>query len=211
MLLNGSLKNFETHVDLVDILYNYDYEIKTRNKNNNFCFFLFLSNFFSEKIKENVSISFTSTSEIESDFKYFFYKNLSGMSFFFKNQMISFNYSDFFDIFFLCLKLKDLSSFADFLKELFEKIQIKFHKLFLKKFELFLFSFFNKFKKKFKIKGFMLDVRGKVSVVGNSKKRHIIVKKGYLSKSKKTLKFFFCKNQINTNTGVLGATYILSY
>ena len=211
MLLNRNLKYFETQVDLVDILYNYDYEIKTRNKNNNFCFFLFLSNFFSEKIKENVSISFTSTAEIENDFKYFFYKNLNGMGFFFKNQMISFNYSDFFDIFFLCLKLKDLSSFADFLKELFEKIQIKFHKLFLKKFELFLFSFFNKFKKKFKIKGFLLDVRGKVSVVGNSKKRHIIVKKGYLSKSKKTLKFFFCKNQINTNTGVLGATYILSY
>ena len=211
LLLNGNLKNYETQVDLVDVLYNYDFETKTKNKNNNFCFFLFLSNFFSKKISENVSIAFASTTELEFDFKHFFYKNFKEMSFFFKNQMINFNYSDFFDIFFLCLKMKDLTSFADFLKELFEKIQIKFHKTFLKKFELFLFSFFIKLKKKFKIKGFMLDVRGKVSVVGNSKKRHILVKKGYLSKSKKTLKFFFCKNQINTTTGVLGATYILSF
>ena len=64
---------------------------------------------------------------------------------------------------------------------------------------------------KLRIKGFYMDLRGKVSVVGNSKKRHLCIKLGVFSRSRKNLKFFFIKNQINTTTGVLGASYLLSY
>ena len=101
--------------------------------------------------------------------------------------------------------------FMKWLKFFFEKIQFKFHKRFLKQLNFFFFRFFKTFKKKFKIKGFYLDVRGKLSVSGNAKKRHFFLKFGKLSKSLKNLKFFHNQNQINTETGVLGITYILTY
>jgi hypothetical protein len=97
------------------------------------------------------------------------------------------------------------------LKVFLEKIHFKFHKNFLKSLNFFIFKFFYFFKKKFKITGFFLDVRGKVSVSGNAKKRHFFIKKGALSKSKKNNKFFTLQNQVKTSTGLLGLTYMLTH
>ena len=190
----------------------YTFKTKNRlNKKRNFFFFNFLSKFFGDKFKENVVISIFSTKKLEKKFNSFlkFYKKK--IKFYLSRFFFKFNCFEFLKLFFLCLKLRDLSSLSLYIKALLEKIQIKFHKTFLKKFELFLSFFFYKIKKKLRIKGFYMDLRGKVSVVGNSKKRHLCIKLGVFSRSRKNLKFFFIKNQINTTTGVLGASYLLSY
>lgn len=204
-----SLNSYRT--DFLDVLLAYKPVNTEKKKNTNFFFFLFLSKFFNLKFKENISISLISTKNLEKENELFLLKNLQEINLVLKSTQFVFDVEEFLNMFFLCLQLKDLTSLAIFIKNLFEKIQIKFHKIFLVKLDIFINSFFRKFKKKFKIKGFFMDIRGKVSVVGNSKKRHVYIKKGYLSKSKKSLKFFFYKNQINTNTGVLGASYLLSY
>jgi len=63
----------------------------------------------------------------------------------------------------------------------------------------------------FKIKGFLFDIRGKVSVSGNAKKRHLSVKYKCYGFTKIQLKAEQVKFLIRTNTGVLGVTMVLTY
>lgn len=200
-----------TPLNLVEVLHTYVYEPSKQGKHKSFFFFLFLARFFNHKLKEDFSLSVVSSRALQKDFGFFLLKYSGLIKPFFEHMMFYFNTSEFLEVFFLCLKVKDLSALATYVKTLFERIQIKFHKVFLRKLDLFLTFFFDKLRLQFGVKGFFMDVRGKVSVVGNSKKRHVCIKKGYLSKTKKELKFFFLKNQINTTTGVLGASYLLSY
>lgn len=207
-----SLKELnKTPLSLTEVVHNYVYEPSKQGKHRSFFFFLFLSRFFNHKFKEDFCLSVVSSRALQKDFGFFLLKYSATIRPFFEHMMFSFNTSEFLEVFFLCLKVKDLSALATYVKTLFERIQIKFHKVFLRKLDLFLTFFFEKLRQKFGVKGFFMDVRGKVSVVGNSKKRHVCIKKGYLSKTKKELRFFFMKNQINTTTGVLGASYLLSY
>lgn len=201
----------KTPVSLVEAIQSYIYEPSKQGKHKSFFFFLFLSRFFNQKLREDFCLSVISSRALRKDFSIFVLKYSGIIKPFFEHMMFSFNTPEFIEVLFLCLKVKDLSALATYVKILFERIQIKFHKVFLRKLDLFLTFFFNKLRSKFGVKGFFLDVRGKVSVVGNSKKRHVCIKKGYLSKTKKELRFFFMKNQINTTTGVLGASYLLSY
>jgi len=198
-------------LSLLEAIHSYVYEPSKQGKHRSFFFFLFLSRFFNNKFKEDFCLSVISSRALQKDFGFFLLKYSGLIKPFFEHMMFPFNTTEFLEVFFLCLKVKDLSALATYVKTLFERIQIKFHKVFLRKLDIFLTFFFNKLRFKFGVKGFFMDVRGKVSVVGNSKKRHVCVKKGYLSKTKKELKFFFIKNQINTTTGVLGASYLLSY
>lgn len=198
-------------LSLVETLQNYKYEPSKQGKNRSYFFFLFLSRFFNHKLKEDFCLSVVSTRGLQREFGLFVLKYSSIIKPFFEHMTFFFNTTEFIEVFFLCLKVKDLSALATYVKTLFERIQIKFHKTFLRKLDLFLTFFFEKLRHKFGVKGFLMDVRGKVSVVGNSKKRHVCIKKGYLSKTKKELRFFFLKNQINTTTGVLGASYLLSF
>lgn len=198
-------------LSLLEVVHSYVYEPSKQGKHRSFFFFLFLSRFFNHKFREDFCLSIVSSRALQKDFGFFLLKYSGLIKPFFEHMMFPFNTTEFLEVFFLCLKVKDLSALATYVKTLFERIQIKFHKVFLRKLDLFLTFFFNKLRFKFGVKGFLMDVRGKVSVVGNSKKRHVCVKKGYLSKTKKELKFFFIKNQINTTTGVLGASYLLSY
>ncbi len=201
----------KTPLALAEVLQSYIYEPDIRGKSRGFSFFLFLSRFFNHKLKEDFCLSVVSARELKRGFGLFVLKYGASIKPFFENMLFPFNTPEFIEIFFLCLEVKDLTALATYVKTLFEKIQIKFHKVFLKKFDLFLTFFFSKLSRKFGVKGFLMDVRGKVSAVGNSKKRHVCIKQGYLSKTKKELRFFFLKNQINTTTGVLGASYLLSF
>lgn len=85
------------------------------------------------------------------------------------------------------------------------------HRKFLYNLKLFFKTFFFFFNKLFKLEGFFLDARGKLSVSGNAKRRHYFIREGLLSKSKKTLNFFFGQNQIRTKTGVVGMNYLITY
>lgn len=196
---------------LAEVLQSYIYEPSTKNRSRGFSFFLFLTRFFNHKLKEDFCLSVVSTRELKRGFELFVLKYAASMKPFFEHMLFPFNTPEFIEVFFLCLEARDLTALATYVKTLFERIQIKFHKVFLRKFDLFLTFFFKKLSRKFRVKGFLMDVRGKVSAVGNSKKRHVCIKQGYLSKTKKELRFFFLKNQINTTTGVLGASYLLSF
>jgi len=92
-----------------------------------------------------------------------------------------------------------------------EKLHFKFHKAFLFLFNNFFKDFFKVFKHFFKVKGFKLDVRGKVSVSGNAKKRHYAITYGELSLSKKLIRISFSKSIVPTSTGVLGVELVLTY
>jgi hypothetical protein len=62
-----------------------------------------------------------------------------------------------------------------------------------------------------KVKGFFFDIRGKVGVSGNSKKRHTSIKYKCYGFSKVKLKADQVKFLVRTNTGVLGSTLIITY
>jgi ribosomal protein S3 len=61
------------------------------------------------------------------------------------------------------------------------------------------------------IKGFFFDIRGKVGVTGNSKKRHFFFRIGKTSISTRTFKIDHQQRVVKTATGSLGLTMILSY
>jgi ribosomal protein S3 len=75
----------------------------------------------------------------------------------------------------------------------------------------FLLEFFKIFKNVFLISGIKIDVRGKLSAGGNSKKRHYLIKLGGISFSKKKNKISFSQNIVPTVTGVLGIELVLVY
>ena len=90
-------------------------------------------------------------------------------------------------------------------------MHFKFHRKFL----LFLQNFITKnsgvFIDVLKINGFYFDIRGKVGVTGNAKKRHFCFKIGSVDKSTKNKKINFNQNLVRTYSGVLGLTYIISF
>jgi len=202
----------EVTLSLLDFSTAYLKKKKTKiKKAGSFFFFCFLAKFFTTKFQIKTSLNFIS---VRNSIKKYdiFAKLLTKKSWiFFKKFNKNFKTITLIKIFFFCFKLKNLTLFANWLKFFLEKIHFKFHKSFLKSLNFFIFKFFYFFKKKFKITGFFLDVRGKVSVSGNAKKRHFFIKKGALSKSRKSNKFFTLQNQVKTSTGLLGLTYMLTH
>lgn len=106
---------------------------------------------------------------------------------------------------------KDLTYINTWLKINIERFPIKKHKTFIFHLKMILTTYFGVFKKLFKIKGFFLDIRGKLSVTGNAKKRHAAISLGNFNKSNRKLKIDWKQNVIRTNTGVLGLTLLLTY
>lgn len=123
----------------------------------------------------------------------------------------TFFFFEFLDILILSFIKKDIKFFEYWFVRFFEGIQFKFHKSFLFLFNKFLKEFFPVFRRIFLVRGFKLDVRGKVSVAGNSKKRHYLIKYGELSFSKKNNKISYAQNIVRTPTGVLGLEFVLVY
>lgn len=71
--------------------------------------------------------------------------------------------------------------------------------------------FCNTFNKLLNFKGFLFDIRGKVGVSGNSKKRHVQFSWGVTSFTKKSLKLKYSHGLVFTHTGVMGTTFIITY
>lgn len=61
------------------------------------------------------------------------------------------------------------------------------------------------------IRGFYLDVCGKISVAGNSRKRRYIISIGLCNFSGYHYKLSYTKYNIRTKTGALGVTTALTY
>lgn len=92
-----------------------------------------------------------------------------------------------------------------------EKTHLKNHKKFLNLLKAIMIKYSHIFLESFRLKGFFFDIRGKVGVAGNSKKRHFFFRIGKINLSKKDAKLDYQQNIVNTSFGVLGVTMILSY
>lgn len=174
-------------------------------------FLIFFSGFFESFFKKKVFLTWTSNKKFNHscnwliDFlsiKFGFLRLKISSSLFLKEMLPILFYSFWF---------KDLLYFNTWLKYNLERFPLKKHKTFIFYLKLILNMYFALFKKFFKIKGFYLDLRGKVSVAGNAKKRHTSIVLGELTKSNRSLKFDWKQNIIHTNTGVLGLTLIITY
>lgn len=61
------------------------------------------------------------------------------------------------------------------------------------------------------VKGFIFDIRGKVGVTGDAKKRHTLISWGQSSFSQKKLKLALKQGLVYTRTGVMGVTIIIFF
>ena len=61
------------------------------------------------------------------------------------------------------------------------------------------------------VKGFFFDIRGKVGVAGNAKKRHLSFNVGKFSKTTKCSKIEYQQQIVRTFTGALGVTMIMYF
>lgn len=59
--------------------------------------------------------------------------------------------------------------------------------------------------------GFFFDIRGKVGVAGDSKKRHVSITWGKPSYTTKNYKFVLRQGLVPTFTGVMGVTVVMTF
>ncbi len=118
---------------------------------------------------------------------------------------------EFIYILLLSFKYKDLFFLKNWLINFLEKINLKKHKTFLKCFKKISLNVLNSSANFLKVKGFFFDIRGKVGVSGNAKKRHLSIKYKRYSFTTVSLRADQTKFLIRTNTGVLGATLVITY
>lgn len=131
--------------------------------------------------------------------KYNYFQKIIGVGFFLGEMILLFWYS---------LNLKDPKFFLIWFCKSMTKLNITKHKQMVKllsylindELVLFLNSNF--------IKGVKFDIRGKVGVSGDSKKRHTMITSGYIGYSRKNYKIEYQQGIVYTDTGVLGVTLI---
>ena len=126
-----------------------------------------------------------------------------------KNLKNNFNRNIIYTIFY-CLVLKDTYLLVNFLKKVLESMHLKQHK----KFFLYLRKIFYTVKYFFiflGVRGVFFNVKGKISVTGNAKKRRFFFKFRESSLTKKTLKIENTFTEVRTVTGVLGLVFFLFF
>lgn len=122
-----------------------------------------------------------------------------------------FFFNEFLEVLCVSFLKKDIRFFEMWFVRFLEKIHFKLHKGFLFLLNKFFLEFFKFFSAVFLLKGLKIDVRGKLSAAGNSKKRHFLIKFGELSFSKKKNKISYVQSIVPTSTGVLGVELLLVY
>lgn len=106
---------------------------------------------------------------------------------------------------------KDLTLFKNWLIYTLNVINIKNHKKFFVLLGDFFTDNFSLFSILFGIKGFYFNVKGKIGLSGNAKKKFFFFKKGSLKVSSKYSKIDNQRFFIKTNCGSLGVNTILTY
>lgn len=106
---------------------------------------------------------------------------------------------------------KDIDFLTVWFQRTMKKIEFNKHKIFLKvfKFILLKYSFF--FCSTTHILGFRFDIRGKIGVTGNAKKRNLAFRFGSNGFSKKQHRLELKQGLVSTETGILGLTFILAF
>ncbi len=122
---------------------------------------------------------------------------------FFLNEML--------EILHLTFLYKDLNFLKRWFLLTMERIQFEKHRKFLSVFKHIVSKFPKSLMKRNKVKGFFLDVRGKVGVTGDAKKRNFFVSVGKRSKTTKNSKYDYQQGIVRTETGALGITMVMYY
>jgi hypothetical protein len=107
-------------------------------------------------------------------------------------------------ILFLSLKLKDPFLLSNWISSLMQKLSFWKHRLLFHYFKYVLRYFLWGSFKDLKLKGIKFQLKGKISVAGNSRTRTIIMSVGYTSHSSFSNKILSNLKLIPTFTGVLG-------
>jgi hypothetical protein len=115
------------------------------------------------------------------------------------------------EIVFLSFFHKDLNLLIDWFVKTMERIQFRNHKKFLTVFKFILTTYSEFFIYSNGVGGFFFDIRGKVGVAGNAKKRHFSFNEGKFSKTTKLSKFDYQQQIVRTFTGALGVTMIMYF
>ncbi len=215
-LLKKNKKILKNHINFLKIdSINNKFLKKKKTKNNlllnffNNYFFIFLNFFLKKKIFFSIKklnylvINFKNNKIIKNMSKKLKkYYNFAGGYFFFK---------EFLDILWLSFLLKDGKLFLNWFSFFMEKIYLKNHKKFLNLLKLILTRYYNFFFIFFNILGVFFDIRGKLGVTGNAKKRHFKINTGTYSSTRKNLKINFNQTIVRTSTGVLGVTFCIFF
>ena len=199
----------------MEILNNYLVKNKKKKFNNvlfNF-FNHYLINFMNFFLKKKLFFCFKKLNYLTDNF----YKNKS-LDFMSKKLKKYYNFSndskifkEFIEILWLSFLLKDSKFFLSWFKHFMEKTNLKNHKKFLNLLKLVLTRYYNFFFLNSDVLGIFFDIRGKLGVTGNAKKRHMKISTGTYSSTKKKTKISFNQSIIRTNTGVLGVTFCIFF
>lgn len=122
---------------------------------------------------------------------------------FFLNEML--------EILYLTFNLKDLNFLKRWFLLTMERIQFSKHKKFLSVFKNITTNYSDFLIFGNDVGGFFLDVRGKVGVTGDAKKRNFYISIGKRSKTTKNSKYDYQNGVVRTTTGQLGITMIMYY
>jgi len=167
----------------------------------------FFENFFKKriflKIKTKVHLNEFYSTELFNIFnKHRSYQSKVGRGFFFFEML---------EILFISFLYKDVNLLIDWFVKTMERIQFRSHKKFISTFKFILMNYQDLFVYSNSVKGFFFDVRGKVGVAGNAKKRHFSFNVGKFSKTTKSSKIEYQQQIVRTFTGALGVTMIIYF
>lgn len=167
----------------------------------------FLESFFKKrvflKIKTKVTLDESTQRELINIFaKHRSYQSKVGRGFFFFEML---------EILLISFLYKDVNLLIDWFVKTMERIQFRSHKKFISTFKFILVNYQDLFVYSNSVRGFFFDIRGKVGVAGNAKKRHFSFNVGKFSKTTKASKIEYQQQIVRTFTGALGVTMIMYF
>lgn len=189
--------------------YYYNVNVLATTKYKTF-FVFFLLNFLENFLKKRVWVRIDTKDPIDSFWKNYINFFLKKHMFLFKrfNKLIAVR--ELLEILWITFKNHDLLILLNFIKRKIEGAHFKKHKKILS-------IFFDVIRKNtqllslLNIKGFFFDIRGKVGVSGNAKKRHHSFSLGKITTTSQNLGSYFQQINVWTPTGQMGITCILQY
>lgn len=169
-------------------------------------FFTFFAVTFLEKfVHKKVWIKLDMRNPFNSFWKRYIFRFCKSNGYAYKKFSKLLPYRELLEIIILSFKMQDAQIFLKFLKNKFETSHFKKHKKILS----ILFDILRKNRALFTltpVKGFSFDIRGKVGVSGNAKKRHVFFSYGKISTTSQNLKSVFQQIEVWTPTGQMGIT-----
>ena len=106
---------------------------------------------------------------------------------------------------------KDVSLFKNWFKDFLESVFYKYHKKIFYLLKWFFSTYFYYFRASFNVLGIFMQVKGKISLGGNAKKKKLIMKEGLTSYTNKQLRLSSSFFQVRTSSGTLGISFAIFY